>query len=215
LEEALRPIGWEKAKKFKDPLWVRIREHRLEHDGGRIGKDYRESKELLEQHRKALEALDYLQTFFSAMRLNMREAIAMTPSPSEELAVGKKRVEEYLAAQDGVRYGILDSEMALEIEVQQQAEGGRPKKRPGRPKNMRAYNVAEIVAEIYVVGMGKTPGVSGEDETGQYSTPYVRAVESVFRVLGLSANPIEPCDAAKNKLNARRIAQLLDPDTIC
>lgn len=146
--------------------------------------------------------MDFLRRYFAEMDSSLRDDISRTGPPSEEQDHSRDRVEEYIEAQEGVLYGILDVEELLSWEVKQSGGGGRP-------KDIRVYIIAETVAEIYVLGTGKRPGVSGKSDTdGKYSTPFMRAVADVFAALGIDSDPLRPCKAARQEMTEERMRTL-------
>lgn len=90
----------------------------------------------------------------------------------------------------------------------------------GKSKNVNAYDIANQMAEIYVLGLGEMPtgGESAYEQIGQESDPkqagsrFSKAVKKMYKALDVTANFREPADNAIKNLqsdNFKRFSQLI------
>lgn len=81
----------------------------------------------------------------------------------------------------------------------------------GRPRNERAYLVAETLAKLYVVGKGRKPTYGRDPITKAPNGDFAPVVVEVFQALGIDVkDPIDPCEAACKGLDEAWVSGALD-----
>ncbi len=80
----------------------------------------------------------------------------------------------------------------------------------GRRRNTAAYNAAKVLAEIYILCLGKRPSYGRKGITKGSSTLFCDVAEKVFRILGLKVGEVvDQCEAAVKGTSAEELEGLL------
>ena len=86
-------------------------------------------------------------------------------------------------------------------EVLRKADGTR-KRRKGLPLNAAAYEIADTVARVFVIGTGEAPRAGRLADGTGLSGPYGKAVEKTLLILGHSvSDAFDLCHAAVSNLS--------------
>ncbi len=198
LEEALKEIGVRHARMIDRSLFFW---QWLDKRGGLLFKDKTEagrSKDALDDLTSAMKAFKN-----AAHRLTERQRFTINSEiaqPKEyETGEFRNRLAEVF---DTIIPGIAEAKEQTKCEIRDYwTKIGRPTAHPAR-------RVAEKLAEIYVLGLGKRPTYGVKN--GRPSTPFCRAVKRVYDLLGIESDFLEPCKAATKRLADGRLASLLE-----
>lgn len=174
IEAILNDIGWQFAKRCNQSLIFWNWEPRK--NGGLLfaGKP------------DAREGLEYLK--------KIKRAMADLPAPLREMLGNEMRTSEDW---DSGRDLLSELETAL-FRTTNYAQTERDRLWSGRgpSANHSSREVAEKMAEIYVLGLGKMPTYGRKPDSSEPSTDYSRAVRDVFGKIQLLAHFGEPCKQA-------------------
>jgi hypothetical protein len=153
---------------------------------------------------KVLDELEALSP--EKLRYANRSSSLALDTPEERAIEVPDRVSQARAALEAIVPGILslNESMAWEADLQ---KGKAPR---GRPPNRAAYRIAEALAEVYVIGLGRTPPLGRDSGSNEANGGFAKAFADVCKVLGVRVeDPHDVCEAAKEKLTPERVAELL------
>tara|TARA_R100000935_G_C2829559_1_gene164252 strand:- start:724 stop:1455 length:732 start_codon:yes stop_codon:yes gene_type:complete len=161
-------------------------------------------RELPEEHSYYLEQLADLHSKDPA---DSRDRIPPAINALDEIATAVNGLYQR------ARYEVDGQEKAIDkqnarVRNQTIRDEKRTGVKQGRPTERAAYDLAETVLEIYVIGTGRRP-TAGQQSTHPYvNCEYGRSVAEVFAALGLSVRPYKYCKAARQKYSDEDIEML-------
>jgi len=181
LEEVLDGIGWQVAKVYNRSLFFLAWEPTK--DGGLLFRSKPDAREGINNLLKLEAALKQIPPTLHSMLSGVLRT-------SEDWDSGRNPMEEF-------ELGLAEAINIARHEQDKLWTGAGPNAKQA------ARKVADQMAEIYVLGMGKLP-TSGTkpDNSNEPSTQFSRAVRDVYRLLDIDAHFMGPCERAVAALEA-------------
>lgn len=210
LEAILNRIGWATVK-FVAPFLAGSLAARLTPNGGLFESHRPTARAGLERHQQLMTAMAKVLEELEALSpgklryANWASSLALDTPDARDVGV-PDRVSQARAALEAIVPGILSLNESLAWEAELR-EGNA---RRGRPPNRAAYRIAEALAEVYVIGMGKTPPLGRDSGSNEANGGFATTFVDVCKILGVRVkDPHDVCEAAKEKLTPERVTELL------
>lgn len=194
LESVLNKIGWSRVKGVAPSYALRLRARLIDPKADdrrdRNRDDRRDLSLVMRAAQQLHEAIDRLSP-------ESRNLIDMF-SGDLEAPTGSDRVQRAIEA---IVPGLLELSATLDAEA--------PGK--GRRKNLAAFRIAHILAEIHTIGLGRKPTFGTDPITGLPTGDFGRACTAAFGLLDcrVAESSTEPIEAAVGMIDGDRLRQLL------
>lgn len=190
----LDTIGWRRvralAPSYALHLRARLNDANAEDRRNRNREDRRDLSLVMRAAQQLHEAIDRLAPESRGL-IDMFSGDPEAPTASDRV---QRAIEE-------IAPGLLELAALLDAEA--------PGK--GRRKNLAAFRIADVLAEIHTIGLGHKPTFGKDPITGYPTGAFGRACTEAFDLLGcrISGTSTEPIEAAVAKIADDHLRQLL------
>lgn len=189
------------------PFRAQFIERNLNHYGGRLSVNRNEAKEQAEQLAKMQDSIEFLHRELSKMSSDIRDQINVVSTPPEDR---NERITDSVTNTRDALADIWPGVNEASEHLIHEAKGvGR-----GRIRNEAVYEIARIVAEIFVRGtVSETPAFGNRADGLGEAGPYVKAVRDAAQALGHERSTFRgPCEEAIAQLTEERMASLRETE---